>query len=236
MYSMRDKASPGTWLSWLTVSIGGAAMVGVFALAGGVGSGQRGVSAAVAADTSSSSSSATEGGPTVIGVSTPSCVSGTLTGAIKVSDKFQGTVTVGLFAISDPAGPLVRSFTDTGMRATVTFNHALRGPFTFTTVPEGQGGFLVAVLPPSGTFAAGVQLPESRVIPSCNTVTATLTNTTTVTALTTTVVTSTFITYVTTTQQVTTSECVFDLVHAPVRAGRTPRSQISRSSFNPCAT
>jgi hypothetical protein len=235
MYSMRDKASPGTWLSWLTVSVGGAAMVGVFALAGGVGSGQRGVAGAVAA-TSSSSTSTTEVGPTVIGISTPSCVSGTLTGAIKVGDKFQGTVTVGLFAISDPAGPLVRSFTDTGLRATVTFTHALRGPFTFATVPEGQGGFLVAVLPPSGTFDAGTQLPESRVIPSCNTVTSTLTNTTTVTALTTTVVTSTYITYVTTTQQVTTSECLFLPNKAPVRAGRTPRTQIIWSGFNPCAT
>ena len=227
---MRDKASPGTWLSWLTVSVGGAAMVGVFALAGGVGSGPRGVASAVAADTSSSATAASGGAPTVSGISTPTCAGSSLTGAIRVSDKFQGTVTVGLFVISDPKAPVVRSFTDTGLRATVTFNHAFSGPFTFPDVPQGSGGFLIAVIPSSGTIDPNTQLAESQVIPSCNTVTTTLTDTTTVTALTTTNVTTTQVTYVTVTERIvsTTSECIIPIFPSGFSA---PRPQ---TAINPC--
>ncbi|MGH2345783.1 MAG: hypothetical protein ACRDG4_11190, partial [Chloroflexota bacterium] len=76
---MRDKARPGAWQSWLAVAVGGAGMVGVFALAGGVTGGERGVPSAVAAgstsstDSSSSASDTSGAGPTVVSLTTPRC-------------------------------------------------------------------------------------------------------------------------------------------------------------------
>lgn len=241
---MRDKGRPGTWQSWLAVAVGGAGMVGVFALAGGVTGGTRGVAVATAAgttsssstsDTSSSTASDTGGtGPRVVGLTTPRCAMDSLSGAINVSHKFTGPVTLGLFAIADPQSPLVRSFTDTGERATVDLNGVYRGQFTFTTVPEGPSGYLVAVLPPSGTLDPNTQYVESQVVPTCNTVTTTLTDTETDTTTTTTQVTTTLIQFSTVTQRLTitqssTDTCVWDqtVLDNPVAGAKQPHTLTS---------
>ncbi len=186
---MQAKRRSRTWLSWLTVTVLGFALLSGFVLVGGLGTEQGGVAAATAAGTTSTSASSTATSSTDVSslaasISTSECAGPAVTGSLVLNSNFTGYMTLGLFAISQHEMPLARRFTDTGQRVTVVFSDATSAPFRFPVVPGGAVNYLVAVIPSSGTIGNASQPVESAVVPLCGTrkVTVTTTVTTTETA------------------------------------------------------
>ncbi|MGH2344006.1 MAG: hypothetical protein ACRDG4_02190, partial [Chloroflexota bacterium] len=165
-----NKRRPESLVGWLSTAVAGIVLVGVFVVAGGLGSGQDSVALA---------STKSDASAPVVTLSVANCAGPTLQGTLGLGAPFTGQVTLGLFFLGQHARHLTRQFIDSGLRASATFDHGANAGFTFSAVPAGAPAYEVAILPSSGKITGKTALIESQAMPPCGTRRVTETATTT---------------------------------------------------------